>query len=200
MSTPLIDDTEFKIYLRSELSAVTEIAERVAAVTAATSWLEQQCQRQWAIASGSTTRVFDAPDCSPWLTIPDATTVTQVIDFTTTLTVDVGYKLYPLNGIGPTGETLPYSKIARLTSGYFYNWYNYAKPGTISVTATWGWAAIPSMIIEACKIVAKDYVLNRDVAHGVIEISSVGGVGSRENRLVTAAIEKYGHPASIGIA
>ena len=56
---------------------------------------------------------------------------------------------------------------------------------------------IPAQIVEACKIIAKDVFLQRDVAHGLIGVSDVGGIGTRENRVVVDAIAAYQHPQGI---
>ena len=74
--------------------------------------------------------------------------------------------------------------------GYYYNrWYNwYGVPGaaTVTVTARWGWQAIPSMIQESCKIIAKDVLMQRnsDIGFGLVAVTDAGGVGTRENWIV----------------
>ena len=186
-----------KSYVRSELTVDDGFYDQ--AIVAGIEWMENQTGRQWAVASASTARLFDSPGATSVLDIPDATAITVVVDNSLTLTVDTQYRLYPLNGLSVTGHTVPYSRIIRMASGYETFWLNYGKPAQISITATWGWTSIPPVILEACKIVAKDYFLQRDVAHSIIGLSDVGGVGTRENRLVNDAVNAYLHPSSIGV-
>lgn len=193
MATRYLTTAVFKTYLRSELTLEDTAYE--AAINAAELWLDNKCQRRFEVASATTARVF-TPLSTSVLPIHDCTAVTSVVDNGTTMVAGTDYQLEPLNGLTNAGDATPYYKLRRL-NGYWFSWNNKA---TTTVTATWGWAAIPLSIVEACKIVAKDFFEQRDVSHGVIGVSDAGGIGTRENRLVQDAIRQYSHPNTIGIA
>ena len=72
---------------------------------------------------------------------------------------------------------------------------------TISITATWGWAAIPARIEQAALIVAKEIITNRDeVKLGLVGFSDVGGVTARTNPIVRDTIAAYKRVEAFGIA
>ena len=196
MTTRYLTEAELKAYVRSEI--VTDNNLYVAAINSAEVWLDSKMSRKVVLASVETpaanARVF-IPSGSQVMFIHDCTTITSVVDNGTTLVSGTDYQPEPLNLLSDMGEARPYYRLRRL-NGY---WYSSINKATISVTATWGWAAIPPMVKEACKIVAKEYFQQRDVAHGLIGITDVGGVGTRENQLVQDTVRAYQHPNSIGI-
>ena len=107
------------------------------------------------------------------------------------------YQLEPVNGLSATAEAVPYTRI-RLLSGAWS--VTDRAEASISVTATWGWTSIPYPIIEACKILAKDILSNRDVRFGLVAITDAAGVGARTNPIVASAIASYRRVESWGIA
>ena len=193
MATRYLTTAVFKTYLRSELTL--EDTAYDAAINAAELWLDNKCQRRFEVASSTTARVF-SPLSGQVLIIHDCTAITTVVDNGTTLVTGTDYQPEPLNAITAAGDPSPYYRLRRL-NGYWYSWNSKA---TVTVTATWGWAAIPLSIVEACKIVAKDFFEQRDVTHGILGFSEAGGIGTRENRLVQDAVNQYRHPNTIGIA
>lgn len=195
MSTRWLTTDVLKQYVRSQLVVDDGFYEQ--AIQSAENWLDERTQRRWVVASGSSARSFN-PSGSRVLFINDCTTITSVVDNGSTLVSGIDYQKEPLNGLSDTGEVVPYYRLVRLGG---VEWYEITEGlASVVITAAWGWLAIPPMILEACKIVAKDYFLQRDVNHGLVDISDVGGVGSRENRLVQAAVERYAHPNVIGVA
>lgn len=198
MTTRYLTVATFKTWLRTELTLEDAIYE--SAINAAELWLDEKCQRRFEVASTSTARIFNVRRASPVLYIHDCTAVASVVENGATLVVNQDYTLEPLNGLNDAGAVTPYYRLVK-PYAYWYGTTNSASLNSrVTVTATWGWAAIPLSIVEACKIVAKDFFQQRDVDHGVIGVSDAGGVGTRENRLVRDAINQYSHPNSIGIA
>lgn len=211
MATRYLTAATLKSYLRSELTLEDTAYE--ASINAAELWIDNKLGRRMEVASASSARVFTPRGQgaqsnrgplpqrnSTTLFINDCTTITSVTENGTVLVSGVDYQAEPLNGLSDSGEPRPFHILERLNAGYISGWYTYGKVATVSVNAAWGWAAIPASIVEMCKIVAKDFFEQRDVSHGVIGVSDVGGVGTRENRLVRDAIQQYRHPNSWGIA
>jgi len=187
---------ELKDYARSEIPTADD-AFIEAACDSAENFMDQACARRFVVATSATARVF-MPLSGGLLRIHDCTTVTLVVNDGTTLTA-ADYQLEPLNGLTWAGESRPYDQI-RLTSGTTWDRDSYGE-ATISVTATWGWVAIPARVKQAALIVAKEIIANRDeVKFGLVGFSDVGGVSPRSNPIVTETINHYRRVEAIGIA
>ena len=187
---------ELKDYARSEIPTVDDTFIE-AACDSAENFMDQACARRFVVATSATARVF-MPLSGGLLRIHDCTTVTLVVNDGTTLTA-ADYQLEPLNGLTWSGESRPYDQI-RLTSGTTWDRDSYGE-ATISVTATWGWVAIPERVKHAALIVARDILLVRDaVKLGLVDISPVGGVGARLDPTVRDTVNHYRRVESWGIA
>ena len=167
-----------------------------AALAAAKTILNNSCGRQFVIASGSSARVF-VPASYELVYIDDCTSVSSVTSDGQSVSASY-YQLEPLNGRTVAGESVPYHKIRRIT-GLWSVGANH-REATISVTATWGWAAIPSEIIEACKILTKDIIANRDVKFGIVDATEAGAIVARTNPVVRQAIDTYRRSDSLFVA
>ena len=179
---------EFKDYCRTEIPVADDVLMSEALDTAE-AMLDNACGRRFQIASGSSARLY-IPDGTTLLAIDDCTSVTSVVENDAVIPA-ISYQLEPLNNLSQAGATVPYDTIRRLSD---LPWYTDSGRATVSVTATWGWAAIPAPIKQACMILGKDIASNRDVRFGLVAVSEAGGVGTRENAVVRRAIEDYSSP------
>jgi hypothetical protein len=70
---------------------------------------------------------------------------------------------------------------------------------TLSITARWGWAAIPPQVTEATKLLARDLLLARDTAFGIVQ---VGDFSRRitDNGQVVALLSSFRRAESWGLA
>lgn len=185
---------EFKVYMRDQLGAASD-ADMTTALAAGHQLVNEMCAREFVVASTASARVF-VPDSSDLLRIDDCTTVTVVSDNGTTIT-STDYQLEPLNSRGPGGVTVPYDQIRR-TSG---SWYRDGRKATVSITATWGWSAIPDAIVEAVKILSKDVVDHRNVRGGMLSTMDGSGVARmRQASLVGDLIAPYKRVEAWGVA
>jgi|GEM_PF-1917683 len=198
MSTRYLTVSTLKTYMRSELQA--DDAPYEAAINAAELWIDNKTGRRFEVAGASTARVFSVRRASPVLYINDCTTITSVVENGTTLVANTDYTAEPLNNLSSAGEPWPYFRLVRPYSYWYPTTYSASTNARVTVTAAWGWAAIPLSIVEACKIVAKDFFEQRDVAHGLIGVSDNGGVSGRTNNLVKDIVGQYAHPNTIGLA
>lgn len=204
MATRYLTVANLKLWMRSEIPTADDTF-LDQAIQAAETTLDNACQRRFALyaGGGATARTFNVRGCSPVLNIHDCTTITSVVESGTTLVAGVDYQAEPLNNLSDTGETWPYYRLVKAWG----EWYSTStKLATVTVTATWGWPAIPPQILEACKIIAKDEFNQRSdfggggVSFGLVGITEAGGVGTRENAIVRAAVSNYAHPNALGIA
>ena len=184
---------QVKQYHRNELPTVDdEFIE--AAIDSAEATIDRETNRRFAVASGTASaRLFAADD---WyrLRIHDCTTVTVVTNNGATIATS-SYQLEPLNGITLAGESVPYSSIRLLDGAWLIDSRGEAK---VSITATWGWLAIPARIEQAALIIAKEIITNRDeVKLGLVGFSDVGGVTARTNPIVRDTLNHYRQHAGL---
>lgn len=187
---------QVKAYARNEIA--TEDDDFIAsAVDAAEAMLRDSTMRTWATAGAASARSYVPGRGVNVLRIHDCTTVTLVVENGVTVPA-AAYQLEPVNGLSISGETVPYTQI-RLINGHA--WYTDADSATVTVTATWGWPAIPARIEQAALIIAKEILVNRDeVKLGLVGFSDVGGVTARTNPIVRDTINHYRRAESWGLA
>lgn len=187
---PWVEIDAFEEYVRSEtggLDSTTRVMLQ-AAYDAAEMQLKLDCGRTFDVAGATASaRVFAPYRCSDVLYIDDATEITAVSNYGTTV-ASTGYQLEPLNGLGPAGDTRPYYLI-RLLDGA--TWTSSGGRATATITGKWGWVATPAALIEAVKILGKDVAGNRDFRNGIAAVTEVAGVRARDNVFVQKVIAQY---------
>lgn len=190
MATPrYVSTATFKQWWKTETTADDTLIE--AAINAAELAIDNALQRKMIVATGTdSARVYVPPTRSQVLYIHDTVDVTTIVENAVTLTAGTDYQLEPLNGLAATGEARPYYRVRRLDRA----WYWDGERATVTITADWGWAAIPFEVVESCKIIAADMLSNRDMRNGLVAITEAGGVGSRQNQTVRDMIAHYRHP------
>jgi hypothetical protein len=200
MATPrYLPVATFKTWWKTEISAEDSLVE--AAINAAELAIDNATGRKMIVvtsgAPGLTTRVYRPASCgSDVLWLDDFTELSALTENGSPLTSGTDFVLEPLNNLSTAGETVPYDRAIR----YGRSWYVDPPKATVSVTARFGWAAIPYEVIESCKIIAADMLSNRDMRNGLVAITEAGGVGSRENLTVRNMIAKYRSSRSWGVA
>jgi hypothetical protein len=194
MATRYLQPEAFKAWTRNEIQ--TDDDEWIEdAIDAATQWLDNELGRRVELATGSaTSRVF-VPNGTPILPIDDCVSVASITE-NGSLVAAAAYQLEPLNGRTVAGESVPYSSVRRL---YDIDWYADYGRATISISADWGWATIPALILESCKIVAKDILANRTVTFGIVAATEQAAFSARLNPTVAKTIEQYGSPQGLTI-
>ncbi len=184
----------WKSWARDEVTA--DDAEIGAAILAAEQNLDNACGRRFIVADASSARVY-APDRPHTLVIDDCTSIASIVENGTTLASST-YQAEPLNNLSASGETVPFDRVRRLNGAC---WYQNGGEATVTVTATWGWAAIPFPIVEACKIVTKANLEVRDARFGLAAILDSGiGISPREVTAVKSAISQYRGPKAVLVA
>lgn len=187
----------FKAYLENQRSGTGNDDRLQAALDAAHQAIDNACARRFAIASGSSARVYRPGSTgSRELWIHDCTAISSVVEDGSALGA-TEYQAEPLNGLTWAGESVPYTCLRR-TAGLAW-WWDHDEP-TVTVTATWGWAAIPTPVVEACKILAKDIALTREVQFDVANFGEFGALRVRQNPQVNALLLPYRRAEAVGIA
>jgi hypothetical protein len=185
--------TEFKAYLGTDLSANDTYNQDV--LDAAVSTVQHYCQRPFEVAGAASARVY--VPTRGIVRFHDCTTVTSIAENGSTVAT-TSYQLEPLNALSWSGQARPYEQARRIDGVCWYEgWY----PGkaTITVTATWGWSAIPDEVKSAVLILGKDIAKNRDVAFGIAAFTEYAAIRVRENSTVSALLADFRRDETLGI-
>lgn len=173
-----VSDTELSDYLRSTI--VADEVEIAAALSAAENAINSYCQRTFVVPTTATTRTFVANswDLLRVHDIANTTDLAIVNDGVTLSASDYQLETQPeqTSQIGVDGRTWPWSYV-RILSGHWargtnarLNSYTYDGEALISITARWGWPAIPAEVEMATKLLARDYLLARDTSFGIVQV------------------------------
>jgi len=189
-----VDDAES--YLRNGVTA--DIIEIEAALISASAMIDRYCARTFTVPTAATTRLFVVRD-SHLVKVDDIANTTDLVivdDSTTLVAADYQLETSPGRSARPdsAGLTRPYAYIRRVSGGW-----NIDNEATLSVTARFGWPAIPDEVKLATKMLGKDLLASRDTRFG---FAQVGDFSRRvgENSMVTALLAPLKSADSIGIA
>ncbi len=113
-----------------------------------------------------------------------------------TWTAGTHYRLEPDGGIGPTGEPWPYTSL-RGIDGQPLSMATWSA----TITAKWGWPAVPAAVVEACLVLAADLWKLKDAPFGVAGFGEYGSIRVRQNARAVELLGPYRHGrALVGIA
>jgi hypothetical protein len=193
-----VELTELTDYLRNTI--VADEVEIQAALSAAENGVNSYCQRIFTVPTVATTRTF-LPTNNHSVTVPDIASTTDLVvvdDGSTVAAADYQLEIAPgLTGpIGVDGRTWPYTRIRRLSG----RWHVPSDgEALISITARWGWPAVPAEVEMATKLLARDYLLARDTSFGIVQ---VGDFSRRvaANGVVTDLLGPLRRAEAFGIA
>lgn len=163
---------------RLRITDVTDDAALTGALAAASRAVNQFCARQFNQADAAEDRQFAALT-SELLVVDDFhTSVGLVVDGTA---YDSGvHTLEPLNGIVDGEPGWPFWRVRG--SGF---------SGTVTVTAAWGWAAVPGSVVEATLTTAMEIFKMKDAPFGIQGMVDFGLIRIRDNARVTQMLAPY---------
>lgn len=165
------------------------------ALEAASRAIEQFCGRQFNVAASASARVY-YPEHSCLVEVDDFHTTTGLVvkvdssgsgTFDTTWDVS-DYELRPLNGIVSGQAGWPYCEIWGDGSRLFPT---NSRRASVEVTATWGWATVPTPVRQACLIMAQELYKLGDAPFGVQGMGEWGVVRVRENPMAMKKLSPY---------
>lgn len=155
--------------------------------------IESHCGRQFNKTDTATAREYGPDEI---FALREGSTVTQwarVDDFhdVTGLVIESGgstwtaadYVLHPRNGVVGGQPGWPYCEVYAAGSLSFGS--------SVSVTAKWGWAAVPAPVKQACLIMAAETFQIKDAPFGVAGMDQFGAIRVRDNRMAAAKLSRY---------
>jgi hypothetical protein len=169
------------------------VAER--AIEAASRAIDAMCERRFYKDTTATARLYPMGSYYE-LAVDDFWTTTGLViatdtgddgTFETTWSAS-DYELWPRNGIVAGIEGWPYRTVRSVEGRTF----PCGRRTTVQVTAQWGWAAVPTAVVQACSLIAHDYWKAKDAPFGIAGIEGDGIVARiRANPQVRALLGPY---------
>lgn len=188
----------FRDWTRNEIKGGDDLIDQ--AIAAAEELIDSEAGRSLVLVDESvapTAQQFRPLHNVPFLDIPDAAEVTSVVENGNPLVVDEDYVLEPFGNLDPATQAWrPYHQVTKAHGC----WYTNGHLPTVTVTARWGWAEIPAVVVEACKVLAQDWLEHRNVRLGVVGSTNDGfSIGVRSSPLVARAVEVVAGPRTVGV-
>lgn len=149
-------------------------------VTAASRDIDLYCGRQFGVVGSAEARVYtwdgQMIGGQAALEVDDLQTATGLVVSTldssgvadTTLTISTDFDLWPYNAAA-TGNVWTHIVLRSGSAAY---WSRYAR--SVSVTAKWGWTAVPSSVKQACQLVAAETFTRRNAPFGIAGSPDMG--------------------------
>ncbi|WP_304452904.1 hypothetical protein [Nocardiopsis sp. YSL2] len=148
------------------------------ALAAASRGVNQFCARQFNQAETASTRHYE-PLTSGLLVVDDFHTTDDLVIGGDAFDADT-HALEPADGIVDGEPGWPYWRIRG--SGF---------SGRVAVTAHWGWAAVPTSVVEATFITAVELFKLKDAPFGIQGQADMGLIRIRENHRITTMLAPY---------
>jgi hypothetical protein len=176
-------------------TTVTDDAPAERAIEAASRAIDAMCERRFYKDTSATARVYDMSTYYE-LAVDDFWTTTSLAVATDTgddgtfetVWASTDYELWPRNGIVSGIEGWPYRTIRAVEGRTF----PCGRRTTVQVTAQWGWAAVPTAVVQACSLVANDYWKAKDAPFGIAGVEGDGIVARiRANPQVRGLLGPY---------
>lgn len=167
------------------------------AIDAAEEAANAYCGRVFSVASGTSSARLYVPtnDRQNVLTIHDCVSISTIVDDGSALAAS-DWQAEPINGLLASGDTSPYTQVRLLAGAY---WAFDANRATVSVTADWGWTALPDRYTNAVLILTADIVDQRALQNGVLGFTEYAGIRVRANPMVSSLLRKLRRAEAWGI-
>jgi hypothetical protein len=164
------------------------------AVTGASRLIDSMCGRTFSLTT-SASRYFDPTDAY-CVRIDDAATITAVAtddgaDGTYSTSWAAGdWQGQPVGGFGPhAGTGWPFTALVAVSGRTFSKGMN--RRPVVRVTGTWGWAAVPEDVHQACVFLASEMFKAREAPLGTAGMTDFGPITIRGNRRVVDLLAPF---------
>lgn len=168
----------------TELKAALRITDNVdntglaGVLSTASRFVDQYCQRDFTVASGTATRDYVPSGRWESLPIDDATSIVSVktdedldLTFSTTLR-PIDFQAEPVNRLSADNDWV-FTRLVPIEDGYWPTWEGRA---TVRVEATFGWPAVPDPVRTATILQAARLWTRYDSPLGVAGFGEMGAM------------------------
>ena len=193
---PYIGFQDLAAYLGAPRESDSDLM--TSAIGAASAWVNDYCARDFNKTDEATSRVF-VPVTGTLLNVDDFFTA-DGLEVATTPALDqvpwdpADFVLRPFNGVEGGVPGFPFRSILAIRTLRF----PCGPIPRVTVTARWGWAAVPVQVLQATRILAALYFRLKDAPLGVAGFGEFGPVRVRDVPQVTSLLDKVRSPALTG--
>lgn len=195
-SPTYITSTQLKATLTLSNTTFAD-ADITAAIAAACRAIDNICQRRFYLDADATSVRYYSPASQTLLEIEDLVTLTSLKsadDGTTTFanvwTLNTDFVLEPLDAAADAQNLWPYTHLRAHPNGTFR--FNTFYPRSVEVTAQFGWAAVPSAIVNATTLLANLLLtVSRSAPLGIVPFEGGAIRVARGNPQVMMLISPY---------
>lgn len=168
-----------------------------AAADTASAWIDEWCGESFVVPTAATARWFYA-DSWNYVAVDAFANTTGLVVATddnedgtaeTTWTITTEFVLEPPGGRTVGTATGPYRAV-RAVGGRTFPCSTYGRP-LVSVTARWGWPAVPAPVKQATFVLAAEQWKLKDAPFGVAGFGEFGVVRVRQNPVVAQLLAPY---------
>jgi len=185
----------------SQIAGLAKTDQMELAVTSASRAIDQHCQRNFYL-SAVEARLFEVIDCHRLKLGPFRDLVT-IVSLKTDESGDGTFETtwaasdYELGPIGRQPDR-PYTQIDAVLGRLFPTYYGTGRRARVEITGTWGWAAVPSEVAQACLIKATRLLTRMQSPNGIAGLDQFGPVriNRSEDGDVIGLLDPYRHPAT----
>jgi hypothetical protein len=193
--------SEFKDYISLNDDDLIDDLKLSDALASASREIEKFTGRQFNNTATATPRLY-RPKRRNLVSIDDFHTIDDLViqtgyagSFSTTWT-DSDYQLEPLNGIVDGELGWPFYKIRAVGNQCFDSC---SARATLQVTAQWGWSEVPSLVKQACLIIASETFKIKDAPFGVQGYGEFGPVRVKDSPIAKRMLGPYRlNPVKVG--
>lgn len=175
---------EFKQYVKLEGEASYDDLLEAAAGSASRE-VERFCHRQFNDAGSATVRKYKATSSRMLIVDDFSTDVGLVVSVGGTVLDSSAYELWPENGVMQGVPGWPFWLIEATGASFP------CDGSKVSVTARWGWTAVPEPVAQATKIIAAMNFQIKDAPLGVAGSGEFGMMRVQDSRTAASKLKNY---------
>jgi hypothetical protein len=197
-----VDDLKSYLFKQQEVKAALYDSDLISALNSASQDIEEFCGRQFNRQDTPSTRIY-VPKSLKRCFVDDFFTTTGMVlntdpggtgTFSQPWDVTTEVEMFPLNNTVAGVPNWPFNELHACRGLYFpkYAPNPYRRIAVVQLTASWGWAAVPAPVHQACLIMAAETWKLRDAPFGVAGFTQFGGaVKVRDNPMACRKLQKY---------
>lgn len=169
----------------------------------ASAWIDEWCGETFVVPTAATARLF-TPDNWNFVRVDTIANTTGLVVATddnedgtaeTTWTITTDFLLLDVNGRTVGEAAGPYRAVRAVGS----KWFPCSTTGRplVSVTARWGWPAVPAPVKQAAYVLAAEQWKQKDAPFGVAAFGEFGALRVRANPVVAQLLAPYRRAAVV---